>query len=233
MLKIAICDDDEWIRRHLKEVIDQTLHVKADLYAAGEELLSSEVSYDILFLDICLEKSESGCRIDGMETARRLREQSDSLIIFITAMPDYVYEAYDVEAFHYLLKPIDEEKLCEVLKRAASKAKEKKSSPPLLIKVGGKFHQVLPEDIFYGENDGRKINLHTKNGVFSYYEKMEVLEEKLGDAFFRSHRGYLVHLQEVAGYDRTSITLKCGDTVFLAKQKYNDFVAAYMNYLTK
>ncbi len=174
-LKIAICDDDEWIRRHLESLIEKMLHVKADLYAAGEDLLSSEIDYDILFLDICLEKSESGCKIDGMETAKRLRQKSDSLIIFITAMPDYVYEAYDVEAFHYLLKPIDEEKLCEVLKRAASKVQEKESSPPLLIRTQGKFIQVLPEDIFYGENDGRKINLHTKNGVFSYYEKMEVL----------------------------------------------------------
>lgn len=193
-MKIAICDDDEWIRRHLESLIEKMLHVKADLYAAGEDLLSSEIDYDILFLDICLEKSESGCKIDGMGTAKRLRQKSDSLIIFITAMPDYVYEAYDVEAFHYLLKPIDEEKLCEVLKRAASKVQEKESSPPLLIRTQGKFIQVLPEDIFYGENDGRKINLHTKNGVFSYYEKMEVLEEKLGGEFFRSHRGYLVHL---------------------------------------
>ncbi len=51
--------------------------------------------------------------------------------------------------------------------------------------------------------------------------------------FYRSHRGYLVNLNEIAGYDRTSITLKCGDTVFLAKLKYNDFVAAYMDYLMK
>lgn len=102
-----------------------------------------------------------------------------------------------------------------------------------MIKCGGKMLQIPIDNIYYGENDGRKITLHTKNGRFSYYEKMEELERKLGDAFFRSHRGYLVHLQEVAAYDRTSITLKCGDTVFLAKQKYNDFVAAYMNYLTK
>lgn len=139
-MKIAICDDDEWIRRHLESLIEKMLHVKADLYAAGEDLLSSEIDYDILFLDICLEKSESGCKIDGMETAKRLRQKSDSLIIFITAMPDYVYEAYDVEAFHYLLKPIDEEKLCEVLKRAASKVQEKESSPPPFNQNAGKIH---------------------------------------------------------------------------------------------
>ena len=68
--------------------------------------------------------------------------------------------------------------------------------------------------------------LHTKNGVVSYYEKMEALQQELGE-------GFLVNLNEIAGYDRTSITLKCGDTVFLAKLKYNDFVAAYMDYLMK
>ena len=148
-------------------------------------------------------------------------------------MREYVFEAYDVEAFHYLTKPIDEEKLCEVLRRAAQKAKERSTEPVLLIKTNGKFLKIPKEDIYYVENDGRKVILHTASGTYSYYEKMETLQRELGDGFFRSHRGYLVNLKEVAGYDRTSITLKCKDTVFLAKLKYNDFVAAYMEYLIK
>ncbi len=168
-----------------------------------------------------------------METAKKIRAHSDLLIVFITAMPDYVYEAYDVEAFHYLLKPIDEKKLEEVLARAVTRAQEKKNMPSLLIKTNGKFMRIPVEDICYVENDGRKVALHTKNGEYSYYEKMEALEKKLTKGFFRSHRGYLVNLQEVSGYDRTSITLKCGDVVFLSKQKYAAFVAAYMEYLTK
>ena len=109
---------------------------------------------------------------------------------------------------------------------------KKQAVLPLLIRVNGRGFEIPVADIFYGESDGRKIILHTKNGVYTYYEKMELLEQKLGNGFFRSHRGFLVSLKEVAGYDRTSITLKCRDTVFLAKQKYNDFVEAYMNYLT-
>lgn len=233
MLKIAVCDDEKIIRRYLKSVIERELHVQAELYASGEELLEAEADFDILFLDICLDSSKKSDRIDGMETARRFRRRSDAILIFVTAMPEYVYDAYDVEAFHYLLKPICEEKLIEVMQKAAAKAGEKKAMPPLPIKINGKYLQIVVSDILYAENDGRKVVLHTKNGEFSYYEKMEALERKLGNHFFRSHRGYLVHLQEVAGYDRTSITLKNGDTVFLAKQKYNDFVEAYMNYLTK
>ena len=73
-----------------------------------------------------------------METAREIHSRSGTLIIFITAAPDYVYEAYDVEAFHYLLKPIDEKKLCEVIRRAAAKAEGRKLREPLLIKTNGK-----------------------------------------------------------------------------------------------
>ena len=230
MLKIAVCDDEERIRQYIKNIIFRELSVQADLYASGETLLAAELSYDIYFLDICLGKEGT---MNGMETARMLRGRTEAVLIFITALEDYVYEAYDVEAFQYLLKPLDEEKLCMVLHKAAAKAEKKQAVLPLLIKVNGRSIKIPVADIYYGESGGRKIILHTKSGIFTYYEKMELLEQKLGDGFFRSHRGFLVSLKEVAGYDRTSITLKCGDTVFLAKQKYSDFVEAYMNYLTR
>ena len=142
MLKVAICDDDIYIREFVKEIVNRTICVKADLYETGEALLASQVEYDILFLDICLNNSKEGLRMDGMETARKLRAYSKGLIIFITAVREYVFEAYDVEAFHYLTKPIDEEKLCEVLRRAAQKAKERSTEPVLLIKTNGKFLKI-------------------------------------------------------------------------------------------
>lgn len=233
MIKIAICDDEVFIRKYLRDIVKQELNVQADLYENGEALLQSDVEYDILLIDICLEKSEYSGKINGLETARRLRDSSHAVIIFITALKEYVYAAYDVEAFHYLLKPIDEGKLREVLRKAAAKTREKRTTLPLIIKVKGAYRRIPVEDIYYIENDARKVVLHTKNEEISYYEKMEVLEQKLGSAFFRCHRGYLVHLQEVCGYDRTSITLKSGESIYLAKQKYNDFVTAYMNFLTR
>lgn len=233
MLKIAVCDDEERIRQYMKTVIYRELHIEADLYASGAALLDAQVGYDIYFLDICLDQ-EGGCgQPDGMETARRLRGRTDAALIFITALQDYVYDAFDVEAFQYLLKPIEEQKLVEALHKAAARLQKKREAFPLLIKVNGKNLKIPVMDIFYAESDGRKIILHTRNGSYTYYEKMEILEQKLGESFFRSHRGFLVHLSEVAGYDRTSITLKSKDTVFLAKKKYADFVEAYMNYLTR
>ena len=120
------------------------------------------------------------------------------------------------------------------MNRAVSQIKREKHAEPLIIKVDGNYIKIPVNNILYAENEARKIILHTKNmnqETYRFYEKMEALERKLGDQFFRSHRGYLVNLQEVAQYDNTNIKLKNGENVFLSKQKYNEFVTAYMNYL--
>ena len=232
MLQIAICDDEKQIREALKELTLSCVDAKIHLFADGEALLESEIEFDIILLDICIEEA-AGHKMNGIETAKRIRKNSDAVIIFITALKEYVFEAYDVEAFHYLLKPVDESKLREVLEKAAAKIEERKGMEPLTIKMNGVSKRVPIEDIYYAENDKRKIILHTRNGNDTFYGTMEDLEQKLGNRFFRSHRGYLVHLKEVESYDHTNIFLKNGEIVFLARQKYNDFVTAYMHYLTR
>lgn len=232
MLQIAICDDDEQMRETLRKLTLGCMEAEIHPFAEGEALLRSNIDFDMILLDVCMEET-GGQKLNGIETARKLREKSNAVIIFISAVKEYVFEAYDVEAFHYLLKPVDESKLRQVLEKAGAKVEEQKGMKPLTIKMNGVCRQVPIEDIFYAENDRRKIILHTRNGNDSFYGKMEDLEQRLGSSFFRCHRGYLVHLEAVEGYDHTNIFLKNGETVFLARQKYNDFVTAYMHYLTK
>ncbi len=226
MLQIAVCDDEREMREYLRELICRDLEAEVSLFSGGTELLEARKEFDLLLLDIRLDHSP-----DGMETARMFRKKSGAVIIFVTALKEYVFDAYDVEAFHYLLKPIDEKKFEDVVKKAAAKIEGDRKQKPLEIRVNGLVRYVEPEDIIYAENDKRKIILHTKAGNYTFYEKMGALEQKLGKHFFRSHRGYLVHLKEVAGYDHSTIQLKNGESVFLAKQKYSDFTAAYMRYL--
>ena len=235
MLKIAICDDEQPIREYLKRLVKKCTEGEIRLFADGGELLADPTAFDLILLDISLNREQNAAEPDGMETARKIRERSDALIIFVTALREYVFEGYDVGAFHYLLKPIDEQKFTEVMDRAICQIRSKKNVEPLVIKVGGNYVRIPVDDILYAENQARKIMLHTKSKKepYCFYEKMEVLEQKLGDRFFRSHRGFLVNLQEVARYDNSNIELKNGESVFLAKQKYNDFVTAYMKYLRK
>ena len=233
MLKIAICDDEQPIREYLKKLVEKCTEAEVSLFADGEELLADPAEFDLILLDISLNQETD--ELDGMETARKIRERSDVMIIFVTALREYVFEGYDVGAFHYLLKPIDEQKFTEVMDKAIRQIRSEKKAEPLVIKIDGNYVRIPVDDILYAENQARKIILHTKSKKepYCFYEKMEVLEQKLGERFFRSHRGYLVNLQEVARYDNSSIELKNGESVFLAKQKYNDFATAYMKYLRK
>ena len=93
------------------------------------------------------------------------------------------------------------------------------------------FKTSYPEEIYYAESNGRKLTLYTVQGTYEYYGRMQELEARLGEDFYRCHRGYLVHLKYVAGYDAANIQLKDGSNVYLARQKYGEFVKRYMAYL--
>ena len=236
MLKIAICDDEQPIMEYLKNLTEKCTEAQVDMFSNGEELLSYSTDYDIILLDISLNRNNTAGDLNGMEVAKKIREKSNVIIIFVTALKEYVFEGYDVGAFHYILKPIDERKFMEVMDRAVNQIKREKNAEPLIIRTDGNYIKIPVNNIVYAENQARKIILHTKNmkeDTYSFYEKMDVLESRLGDSFFRSHRGFLVNMKEIVRYDNANIELKNGDKVFLAKQKYNDFVTAYMNYLRK
>ena len=119
-MKIAICDDDKRLRRQLRQFLETNLAltgIPSDIieYESGSALLSltPQNAPDMLFLDI--EMPGTG----GMDTARALRRAGHRmLLIFVTAYPDYVFEGYEVQAFHYILKPYQESRLKEVLEKA-------------------------------------------------------------------------------------------------------------------
>ena len=125
--------------------------------------VADPTAFDLILLDISLNREQNAAEPDGMETARKIRERSDALIIFVTALREYVFEGYDVGAFHYLLKPIDEQKFTEVMDRAICQIRSKKNVEPLVIKVGGNYVRIPVDDILYAENQARKIMLHTKS----------------------------------------------------------------------
>jgi DNA-binding LytR/AlgR family response regulator len=236
MLKIAICDDEQPMREYLKRLTEKYADAEISVFADGEKLLAEQSGYDVILLDISLTQDSDTDRLNGMDVAKKIREKSDAIIIFVTALREYVFEGYDVGAFHYLLKPVEEPKFMEVMDKAIGQIRRKRNTEPLIIKIDGNYIKIPVNNIIYAENEARKIVLHTRNmqeKTYRFYEKMEALERKLGDNFFRSHRGFLVNLQEIARYDNSNIELKNGEKVFLSKQKYNDFVTAYMNYLRK
>ncbi len=229
-MNIAVCDDEVRGRERILTLLEKEFsQTQTREFDSGMKLIDSvEEGYrpDIVLLDIAMEG------MDGMETARRLRELADSILIFVTGVKEQVFDAFDVGAFHYLMKPVDPDKMTDVLKRAVQEAEKRQASPKyLLVKTEGTHRRVPVEDILYAENSGRKVILHTKTECLEYYERMNHLQEVLGEGFYRCHRGYLVALSAISGYDHDSITVGQNDRIYLAKQKYGEFVKLYYKFL--
>jgi len=230
-MKIAICDNEQIIRENILDLIKkQHDDCYIDLYDSGDALLNSSYKYDIYFLDIQMPGT------NGMETAHLLRKEQaeESVIIFITAFTDYMPDAFDVRAFHYLTKPVDENKFNNVFVRAVKEHHRlnKNKDRHLLAKSGDVYHKLPINDIFYIETQGRKVAVHSKSGTVEYYEKAKVLEETLGDSFFRCHRCYIVNMGYIVRYNSNTIWLTSGAEIFIAQKKYADFVKAYLRFST-
>lgn len=237
MIKIAICDDEANVRSYLSSLIRaQDCPCEIVEYASAGDCLADHREFDLFFLDIELAPSGSG--LDGMELARKIRERATGtqpVIIFVTGYERYVFDAFDVGAFQYLLKPVDEEKFAQVFARAVAQIGTAKEKPGRVLTLqSANTSKTVPLDsIYYIESSNHKVELHLKEGEFACYAKIGDLELELQDQFFRIHKGYLVNLSYVAGYSKTEVTLTNGERLLLSKYKYQDFVKAYLHFLKK
>jgi len=228
-MNIGICDDEKEICLQIKKLIlARAPESRVVCYSSGKQLLSGRQRFDILFLDIQMSD------MNGIEIARTLRERKeDTVLIFVTALKEYVFEAFDVSAFHYLLKPLAQDKFNnvfqEALKEAAKRTHNREES--LFFQTKSRSFTLLKSEILYVENCRRKVDIHTLCQTETIYATMAHMEELLGRGFYRCHRGYLVNMAYIAQYSADSILLHNGETIYLSREKYNDFVTAYMNYL--
>ena len=229
LIRIAIVDDEKVIREQIKHLIEKKqVESIIDIYASGEELLMDEKCYDIVFLDIQMNG------MNGIDTARALRQKTDdTILIFITGVKEYVFDAFDVAAFHYLIKPIEENKFRTVYDRAVLEAGKKKqhSMGQLFVKTRSRNVTLEQSDILYIESRAKKVEIHTRNDIVEAYAGIGELEKQLTENFYRCHRGYLVNMAFISEYSSDSITLNNGETIFLTKEKYGEFVKVYMRYL--
>lgn len=233
MLSVAVCDDEVLeccniagkIREILKEI---KIPCIIRQFYSGRELLQSKESFDIIFLDILM------CDMDGMRTAQIFREKAfDKILIFISSSRKYVWKAYDVEAFQYLLKPVDEKKLKRVLQKAVLKT-EKHLQEFIIVSRERQKTKLFLDDIYYFEIKGRRIEVYGTGDVFTYYEQIGLLEDSLkGKGFFRCHKSYLINLKYVNAYNRQEVILDNGARIVIEKRRYEEFCKEILEYMRK
>lgn len=237
MWTIAICDDEANIRNYISNLIKkQNIHCRILEYNSGQALISSSERIDIIFLDIQMNG------INGIQAAAKIRKKQgqlacgineDVVIIFITGKKEYVFQSFDVSAFHFLLKPIDDKKIVQVFIWAIEECEKKKlqNEKQIFIKTRYLNRTLNLNDILFIESKRRKVVIFTANEEIELYATMDELEQQTGDTFFRCHRGYLVNMKYIEEYGIDNIKLKNKKVIYMSKQKYNDFVKSYMRYL--
>ncbi|MBQ8983685.1 MAG: response regulator transcription factor [Lachnospiraceae bacterium] len=230
-MNIALFEDDAISRNQMNQFILKAVpDCDVSEYTTEEELLSGQKDLDLLFLQV---RSDDH---NGIELARKLRKINGCLpIVFLADSTDYVYDAFNVRAFQYLLKPVQESQLQNVLIRAEEYADrlEECRQARIVLKTKSTTYSVIKSEISYIESNLKKLLVHTKNECIEIYGSMKEMEDRLGTGFFRCHRGYLVDLAYVQSYSTDTIILTNGEQVLLSRERYRDFDLAYRNYLQK
>lgn len=229
-MNIAICDDNKEHINILKNFIIKNDFIRENgriaMFASGTELQSNLRSFfDVFFLDIDMPG------INGIELGKLIRnENSNAFIVFVTSYPQYALEAFDCEAFHYLLKPINESKAMHVLNSLVHKYRRKNKYH--LIRIKNQTIRIHAKDIYYIEYCRRHVIYHLKNMEYETVGRFSDVYEDLKDfGFYQIHQGYIVNMDKIIGFDKYSALLKDNKSVMISVRKRAEVLMAYAKYV--
>ena len=231
MIHIAICDDEKHMSDQIRAMASdffrkKNREIRLRTFLSGEELLNDEGQIDILFLDIQMKG------MDGLETARKLRAgQFRGFLIFITVLKEMVFQSFEVQAYDYLVKPVDEKQFGKTMERLYA-SMQNASEDSLLVQKGYEGRIIREDEIVFCEVIDRKIYLNLVSGeVVDYYERIENLETKLGSHFFRCHRSYLINLKHLKGYKNGTACMDNGKEVPVSRLRSKEFSGVVLQYM--
>jgi two-component system LytT family response regulator len=232
VLKIMVCDDEPVVYEQIKEHI-QHYFIKNNaeyeiLYCAtAQDLLRAPFDYDILFLDIMLGEGE-----DGIEIGKQLRTAGNAaLFCIITSREDRAMDGYEATVFRYLVKPIRREALFRTLDAAVGMLDYDRSVVSIKFKYETSYIRV--KDILYVESYLRKRFIVTKENRFQTTSSWQTLIEQFSTYpyFFSPKKAYLVNLAHVTGQSAIALTMADGTRIKFADGKYEEFLAAFSDFL--
>ena len=231
-MRIAICDDSKENLALLEDVVDglKLRETEVECFENGESLLryisdSKDNFYQIYLLDIEMPG------INGLDTAKQIREiDKRAIIIFVTAYSDYVFSSFEVQPFRFINKPIDREKLENVIHAAVNYIYTSKRY--IFISVDKAKIQLCCEDIMYFEGDKRKVNVYLPEETYSFYSKMSDIEKMVDNSWFvRIHVSFIVNMDYVKAIYTDEIVLNNGVHLPVSRKYQKSVKLEHMRYL--
>jgi len=216
--RIAVCDDDPAQGEYLKNLVT-TWATTADIpvtitvfHSAQAVMFAGCGGQDVFLLDIDMPGQ------NGMELAKVIRtENSRAVIIFVTGYADYIAEGYDVSALHYLMKPVNKDKLFAVLDKIPDVLGKQETF--LLLETSGETHRIPLREIRFIEVRGNYVTVHAKEDI-TVKKTLSELETQLDERFTRTGRSFVVNLFCIRKVTKTDVVLSDGECVPLSRGMY-------------
>ena len=234
LISLLACEDipneAEQLRSTVRAVarrrgIDIDLHV----FSSGEQLLLNFVREEtaIVLLDIVMGKGMSG--LDAAHAIRKI--DPDIPLVFVTSSTEYAIESYDVKATHYLVKPLKEKDIEEVLDRCNKLLSSSRKT--ISFTVNRSVEHVLMGDIVYAEVFGNRATVHLQNRVLTTYTPLSSLLEETSTSFIRCHRSFVVNMDYIARVQGKEFIMVTGDYIPIRTNGRADVVMRYQEYLAR
>ena len=234
-MTICYCEDESAQAKVFSIKIDQwaknkNIAVHTDLFESAEEYLfqAEQNTYDVFFLDISMRGQ------NGMELARKIREkEKDVVLVFVTSDASYVFDGYEVGAYRYLMKPVDEKKLWEILDYARMQ-REVEEENYILVKKDSQSVRVNLNDVLYMEAQKHYVNLYLEdqesiNIKTVFTELLQEMQEK-SDTVLATHRSYAVNIEKVVRIGRMECVLADGSVIPVSRSFYKEVNEAFIRY---
>ena len=230
-MQIAICDDEKVFLQSLEEKIYSVISsLDCDVipFSSADQLLEADKKFDIIFLDIEMEGT------DGMTAARMIRRTDpDTPIVFLTSHTELAPDGYEVNAFRFLKKPVDDDKLKQTLEDLKLMKADQRG---MLIKSGGEDILIAPAEVYYIESDNNNVRLHTAAGTLTTRMKLKEIIESINsvsNCLFQIHRCCAVNLSHVARIRDKEAVLDDGSVTGISRSYLGEFKKALYDHVRR
>lgn len=221
MIKIAIVDDNmkfcELMQNTISEYATKNqLDFDISVFYSGESLISemkSGIGLDIVFLDI--EMAE----MNGVQVGQSIRKELDlftTQIVYVTSHESYASQLFQNQPFGFIVKPINTDKVYEVLDEYRRQYGDSKMYYEYLSNK--KHHKIDVDEIIYVSSWRRKITIHTKYGKFDTYKRLdEFLKLSLAKNFLKIHKSFAINKKHITGYHYEYIVVSNGEKLYISR----------------
>ncbi|MBQ8835346.1 MAG: response regulator transcription factor [Oscillospiraceae bacterium] len=218
--RVAIVDDSAKDAEFVQDILnswakERQFRIQGEVFASAESFLfryAEDKEWDILLLDI-----EMGA-MDGVTMAKKVRRDNEAVqIVFITGYSDYIAEGYEVAALHYLMKPVNREKLLTVLDRALEKRKQEERC--LNLELSGEMVRIPFYEIRYLDVRQNYVTIHART-EYTVKRSLGDFEKELDIRFCRVGRAMILNLKYIQRVTKTEVRLSDGTVLPLPRGAY-------------